>query len=439
MAALGGLPMWRLFVEARHFPRSFQLLAAGQSVSVFGTLMVGIAFDLFVLHKTGSALQFSFMLSVQLVGPILFGPVMGEWIDVLKKKSLLMGLDAGRGLVSLSLCVLLLRGGSLSMGVVYSLVGFYAACEAMFDPAVAAIIPRLVDEAHLAEANTVYGALADVSYALGPALGAVAYGGIGLTGVLAVDAATYGAAVLCEAAITLAEDRLATVRPHFLKSYARGFRLVWGHGPVKYLVVNDMLNHLFLFPFLSVVLPYVIIRVWHGPNWAYGLVGFIATGGSIASTAVSAHWDRRDAVLRNVSRGFWVLTAFALFLIPFLWPGPWRTLGHLGGPWIAGYWGGANFELYLGFAIYLAFSTTWIQSVLPDEALGRFFASRGTIQASARLLGVLLYGVFLENFPPEVSVALLVAAIVANAVIHRLYVAGVGENAAARTMDTRNP
>lgn len=66
--------MWRLLTEARHFPRSFQLLTASQSVSVFGTLLVWMGFDLFVLHKTGSALQFSLMLAVQLVGPILFRP-----------------------------------------------------------------------------------------------------------------------------------------------------------------------------------------------------------------------------------------------------------------------------------------------------------------------------------------------------------------------------
>lgn len=90
-------------------------------------------------------------------------------------------------------------------------------------------------------------------------------------------------------------------------------------------------------------------------------------------------------------------------------------MGYLGGPWIAAYWGAANFELYLGFAIYLAFSTTWLQSTLPKEALGRFFASRGTLHAMARLLGVLLYGFLLQTFLPEVSVALLIVALVANA------------------------
>ena len=413
--------MWRLFREARHFPRSFRLLIASQSVSVFGTLMVGMGFDLFVLHKTGSALQFSLMLAVQLVGPILFGPVMGEWIDVLKKKPLLMGLDAGRGLVSLTLCVQLLRGHTLSMGVVYGSVGFYATCEAMFDPAVAAIVPRLVDEVHLTLANTVYGAFTDVSYALGPALGAVSYGNLGLAGVLAIDAATYGVAVLGEAAIRLTDVWPASVRPHVLKSYVRGFRMVWTSGPMKYLVINDTLNHLFLFPFLSVVLPYLIIRVWHGPNWAYGLVGFIATGGSIVAASLSARWDSSGSVVRNVSRGFWMLTAFAVFMIPFLWPTSLRTMGYLGGPWIAGYWGAANFELYLGFAIYLAFSTTWLQSTLPEKALGRFFASRGMLHAMARLLGVLLYGFLLQTFLPEVSVALLIVALVANALVHRRY------------------
>lgn len=429
--------MWRLFTEARHIPRSFQLLTASQSVSVFGTLMVGMGFDLFVLHKTGSALQFSLMLAVQLVGPILFGPVMGEWIDVLKKKWLLMGLDAGRGLVSLTLCVLLLRGHTLDMAMVYGLVGFYAACEAMFDPAVAAVVPRLVDEVHLAQANTLYGVLTDVSYALGPALGAVAYGSLGLAGVLAVDAATYGVAVLGEACMRFTDVWPAGVRPHVVKSYVRGFRLVWTPGPMKYLVINETLNHLFLFPFLSVVLPYLIIRVWHGPNWAYGLVGFIATGGSIVAASLSARWDRGGTVVRNVSRGFGILTAFAVFLIPFLWPTSWRTMDHLGGPWIAGYWGAANFTLYLGFAIYLAFSTTWLQSTLPDEALGRFFASRGTLQAMARLLGVLLYGFLLQTFLPEVSVALLIVALGANALVHRRYATAGQATAATVAVDTR--
>lgn len=45
--------------------------------------------------------------------------------------------------------------------------------------------------------------------------------------------------------------------------------------------------------------PFLIITVLHGPNYAYGLVGFIATLGSISSVAVSGNWERRFTVERN--------------------------------------------------------------------------------------------------------------------------------------------
>ena len=60
-----------------------------------------------------------------------------------------------------------------------------------------------------------------------------------------------------------------------------------------------------------------------------------------------------------------------------------------------------------------------------NKLLGSFFSSQATVQAGARLAGVLLYGVLLQNLAPEVSVALLIATLVANGVTHRWYVKAV--------------
>lgn len=413
--------MFGLLYEARRFPRDFHFLAAGQTISTLGTLMVGMALDLFVLHRTGSAIRFALMLAVQLVVPILFGPAIGEWVDAVKKKPLLMMLDGVRGLLSMVLCVDLLRGGSLSLADVYGAVFFYAACESVFDPTIAALVPKLIDDARLAKANTVYGALLDMSYALGPLLGAVAYGGVGLAGVLGLDGLSYLAAVTCEAHLHLVEKRTGTL-PRFFKSYGRGFGLIIADRRMKYLLINDGLNHLFLFPFLSLCVPFLIIHVLQQPNWAYGAVGFFATIGSVASVGVSVRWERRYSTSGNVSRALLMLSGFSVFLVPFLWPGVLGVFRHLGGVWVAGYWGGADFELYLAFAIYLAFSTTLVQSLMPQESLGIFFASRATVQAVARLVGIVLYGLLLATFDPVVSVALLVAALLANVAIHVGYV-----------------
>ena len=86
--------------------------------------------------------------------------------------------------------------------------------------------------------------------------------------------------------------------------------------------------------------------------------------------AVSARWERQYPVSRNVTRGFLPLIAFSAFLFPLLWPGVLGIFRHLGAAWIAGYWGAADFELYLAFAIYLAFYTTRIQSTVPEASLG---------------------------------------------------------------------
>ncbi len=406
----------------RKLPRSFKLIVAGQSISALGTLMVGIALDLYVLHKTGSALRFSFMLALQVTAQIFFGPAIGEFVDSIRKKPVLVFFDGLRAVISMSLFVLVMAGGILGIYAIYALVVFYSGCEIFFDPALTSLVPKMVDESELARANMVYGALSDVSYALGPLIGAVAYGSVGLGGVFLVDGLTYVVATILEIPIRIGDDERLAVKFEFWGSYRRGLRLIFSERRIKYLVINEILNHVFLFPFLSVFLPFLIIRVLHGPNYAYGLVGFIATLGSISSVLISARWERRFSMERNVSMAFFSLVGFAFFLIPFLFKGIYAIFSHAGGIWLSVYWGGANFELYLFFAVYLAFYTTLFQSSLPEGVIARFYASQATIQALSRVMGIILYGILLQVFPPEVCVGVLILALFINGAVHILYV-----------------
>lgn len=179
---------------------------------------------------------------------------------------------------------------------------------------------------------------------------------------------------------------------------------------MKYLVVNDLLNHLFLFLYLLVVLPYLIIQVWDGPNWAYGLMGFIATGGSIVAPHGYALEPTGCRLAKHLA---WSLGDHRVGVV----------VDHIFMPRVVVSLTSAGHELphtgagqILNYP-YLTFSATWFNRYFSGH--GPIFCQSGRVQSIVRLLSILLYGALLQSFVPEVSVALLLVALVANAVIYR--------------------
>src|SRR5262245_38475448 len=82
--------------------KSFALLFSGQTISQIGDSMNKVALLWFVYDLTGSAFKMTVIGLLQTIPPLVFGPLIGVYLDRMKKKPVLIWVDLIRtGLVAL--------------------------------------------------------------------------------------------------------------------------------------------------------------------------------------------------------------------------------------------------------------------------------------------------------------------------------------------------
>lgn|SRR5512146_2495513 len=87
---------WRLLKT-----RDFGLLFAGQLISQIGDALNKVALLWFVYELTGSALKMMVIGLLQTIPPLLFGPLIGVYLDRLSKKRVMIWMDLLRTLLIL--------------------------------------------------------------------------------------------------------------------------------------------------------------------------------------------------------------------------------------------------------------------------------------------------------------------------------------------------
>ncbi len=273
--------------------RDFVLVLQGQVVSQLGSQVFLVAIVLWLQQNLRSASLLGLLMATASVTAVLFGPLGGALADRHSRRTLLVLCDLGSGAALLALAAALRTwpGGETPAIVTLFLVTFViSALGAIFQPAVQALVPDLVDERRVNGAN----ALVQASFR-GVALVAQGVGGLlfvrwGAALVALVDGLTYlfsGAStafVRVASRPARASGGTATLR----RDLVAGVAYVRGVPGLLALFSTAALLQFFLVPF-SVLLPfYVSGRLGVGPDW-YGylmaaagtgaLLGYLGAGG----------------------------------------------------------------------------------------------------------------------------------------------------------------
>ena len=181
--------------SARLFSRDFTLMVIGQIISLLGNAVLRFALPLQVLDATGSAAAFGGVLALSMVPVLLCSPLGGVLADRVPRQRIMWGLDFSTA--ALAAGYGLLFAGGHSVAAVGGMMVLLSAIQALYQPAVQASIPVLAAEEHLPAANGVVAQVQALSSLLGPVLGGVLYGWVGLAPIVWVGAACFfGSAVM---------------------------------------------------------------------------------------------------------------------------------------------------------------------------------------------------------------------------------------------------
>ena len=202
----------------------------GQTISNLGSSFTFFALPLLVFKLTGSPINLGITAAAEFVPYLLFGLVIGAWVDRVDRRRLMIATDLARAAV-IATIPLLAAADALSVGWVYAVAFASATLTIAFDAAEFAAIPSLVpSDDDLVAANGRVQASYSAAQIAGPLLAGLLITMAPVQQVLWVDAASFlvsaGTLALIGRAFNAPRDE---ARRAIRNEITDGLRYVLGH------------------------------------------------------------------------------------------------------------------------------------------------------------------------------------------------------------------
>lgn len=336
----------------------FKLLWTAASISLLGDgiYLVAIAWQVYDLSNAPSALAFvGVAWTLPQVVCLFAGGVIS---DRFERRKVLIGADLARSAAVGGIAVVSLAGG-LQLWHVVALVAVYGAAEGFFAPAFGGIVPDIVDEDLLVQANALDQFMRPFALRMiGPALGGWAVGVLGPGGGLLLDAGSFAVSALV---LTRLRRRAPAAeggasRASLVHDVGEGLTFVRARPWLWATLAASTVALLATWGPIDVLVPYLVRNALDGGPAALGLV---FSAGGIGSIAAAIALGQRGLPRRRM---------------PFLYLA-WAGAGAV----VAGYgvagtvWQAAAIAFMNGLLLTagLIVWTTLLQTLVPRELLGR--------------------------------------------------------------------
>jgi MFS family permease len=159
--------------------RNFRRYISGQALSLIGTWVETVAQALLVLHLTHSGVILGLTTAARFAPVLLLSPYAGLLVDRFPKRRVLLITQAGLGLVSLALGILVLSGHA-GLGQIVILALVFGTFSAADNPARQAFVAEVVGRDLIRNAATLNSTAVNVARVIGPAVAAVLVSTVGL-------------------------------------------------------------------------------------------------------------------------------------------------------------------------------------------------------------------------------------------------------------------
>jgi MFS family permease len=204
--------------------REFRLLWLGQTSSAVGDSLVPVALAFAVLGLSGSARDLGLVLGVNTLARAGLTLVGGVWADRLPRRAVMLAADVVRAATELFVAAIILTGtAELWMFLVSAAV--LGAAAGFFSPSSTGLVPQVVSQERLQQANALISISRGSISIFGPAVSGLLVAGVGAGWVFAIDSVTF----VASAAFLLAMRVPAHARPErqtFIRDLAEGWREV---------------------------------------------------------------------------------------------------------------------------------------------------------------------------------------------------------------------
>ncbi len=260
--------------------RDFRVFLAGRTVSAFGTALTRFGLPLLVYQLTGSPVNLAVAAVATNLPNLLFGLVIGAWVDRLDRKRLMIVADLVRSVALASIPVLAVVD-LLSVAWVYGVIFVASTLTIVFEAAQFAAVPSIVSKDQLVTANGRLRAANSVAMVVGPAVGGALLGVLAVESLLAIDAVSFvvsaGSLLLLSASFTVApRERATKIRADVIE----GLRFVFGNPVLRDLAIMMALVNLVA----STVFAQLVLLAKDHLTASDAEVGYLYAAGAIGAT-----------------------------------------------------------------------------------------------------------------------------------------------------------
>jgi MFS family permease len=362
----------------------FLKLWAGQSVSLFGSLLTQFALPLLAALMLGAgAVQMALLAAAEVVPGLLLGFVAGVWVDRLRRRPLLIVADMGRALAlaSIPLAAVL---GALRIEQLYVVAVLVSVCSVFFDVAYPSFLPSLLRREELVEGNSKLAASESLAEVSGWSIAGVLVQVAGAPLAILVDAATFVVSAVSLATISTKEVTptvSAEAREKMAREVAQGLRFVAADPLRRALAAAGAVDTLFGNA-LGALITLYLVRDLHLAPVVMGVIfavgGISAFAGTFFVPWLARHWP----VGRILLAGMLIYDLGAL-TVP-LASGP-AALA------VAVLIVGQSFDA--AYTIYSVTRLSHFQRTTPDRMQGRLHATLRVVDGGATVVGLALGGI----------------------------------------------
>lgn len=377
--------------------RNFALLVLGRFISNIGSAMQNFAFSLYVLKLTGSGSHFASILAVGMIPNLILGPICGVFADWFDRKKIIVYLDFISGILIGSMFLISITVG-LSTYHIYITVILLSVISSLFNPAMSAALPSVVEKEELLEANSISSLLSTISGLISPVLAGMIFGFYGISVVMFINSLSFILSGISELFIKMKETPNKTSSfslANFKKDFNEGIKFIYNKSIIRRIIFCGLIMNLTLNPTFSVGVPYIAKMVLKVSDFHLGMLQTIAFIGTMLGPIIAGIISKKI----SLSKIFSIATLSIGLLIGFMS----FNSTHL---YISLF--NSNLAPYISFTvtalIIYALVTimnisffTLIQKEVPLEMMGRVNAVIGTAVMGAIPLGQIIFGYMFDK------------------------------------------
>lgn len=291
--------------------RKFQVIWAGQFISILGSGLSSFGLSVWILTATQSTMNFALSFIVKVLPAIFFSPLAGSFADRKNRKAIMILSDTGDAIIKL-LFALLYCTNHLHLGAIYVGLFLSSTLNTFQSPAFHASLPEIVPKDKLDRANGMLQIISSVQSLIAPVLAGALYPLVQFGGLLVIDIVTYCVGILTLAFQVIPQPvvenvqlNIRTVLQDFLDAYRYIRQKI---GLMNVLLIFAMLN--FVANLSFVLLGPLVLSVYS--PWEFGLVESI---GGLAMIAGSILGSVMPPVQNRVRLIFALLTISGMGLM----------------------------------------------------------------------------------------------------------------------------